>query len=648
MEGVSKFYGLGSLRKSSSDHWRSMYRAIAEHYNADLEQPWQDLPEEFRNALIYGTDGENIQINFKSEDGSLQINRERPLQGIIHNINRLYRQTKSEGSRRYYMQFMSKLRCPACRGEKLAKEARVVTLGDKRFPEITGKSIGELLEWIRGLRGSLDAYQLEIGEELLAEIEQRLKFICDVGLHYLTLDRPAPTLSGGEAQRIRLAGQLGSELMGVLYVLDEPSIGLHSRDQQALLNLLAHLRDAGNTVLVVEHDREAMLSADWIIDLGPGAGALGGELVSAGTPAQIIKTKHSATGQYLAGELRITAPNQEQLRAPSGWLTLSGATLHNLKEPEVRFPLGVFICVCGVSGSGKSSLVTQTLSPALEMVLHDRQTAPGPYKRLAGTEQLERVIHITQAPIGRNPRSNPATYVKVFDEIRKVFASTEMAIARGFKAGMFSFNSKGGRCEACEGHGAVRVKMVFMADVWVKCRECEGHRYLPQVLDVHYREANIHDVLAMDVQQANDFFEDHPKIVKKLETLIDVGLGYLRLGQSATTLSGGEAQRIKLAKELSRSGSGDTLYILDEPTTGLHFVDIQKLLDILHRLVDAGNTVMVIEHNLDVIRTADWIIDLGPEGGEEGGYLVVEGTPQQVCEEPGSYTGKYLKQALAR
>ena len=345
--------------------------------------------------------------------------------------------------------------------------------------------------------------------------------------------------------------------------------------------------------------------------------------------------------------MSITAPNQEQLRAPSGWLTLSGACLHNLKEPEVCFPLGVFICVTGVSGSGKSSLVTQTLSPALEMVLHDRQTAPGPYKQLTGTEQLERVIHITQAPIGRNPRSNPATYVKVFDEIRKVFASTEMAIERGFKAGTFSFNSKGGRCEACEGHGAVRVKMHFMADVWVKCRECEGHRYLPQVLEVRYREANIHAVLAMDVQQASDFFEDHPKIIQKLETLMDVGLGYLRLGQSATTLSGGEAQRIKLAKELSRSGSGETLYILDEPTTGLHFIDIQKLLDILHRLVGAGNTVMVIEHNLDVIKTADWIIDLGPEGGEEGGYLVAKGTPQQVCEEPESYTGQYLKKVLA-
>jgi excinuclease ABC subunit A len=646
MDGVSNFYGLSGLRKSTSDHWRSMFRAIADYYHADLEAPWRDLPEEFRKAVLYGTGGENIHINFVSEDGSLQINRERQLHGVVHNINRLYRQTKSEGSRRYYMQFMRKLPCPECGGERLSKEARMVTLGDRRFPDVSGLSIRDLLEWVRGLRQTLDSYQRVVGDELLNEIEQRLKFICDVGLHYLTLDRPAPTLSGGEAQRIRLAGQLGSELMGVLYVLDEPSIGLHSRDQRALLGMLAHLRDGGNSVLVVEHDRDAMLAADWIIDMGPGAGAKGGEVVVEGTPKQVARASDSATGQYLAGKLSISAPNQDQLRQPIGWLNLEGATLHNLKDECLRFPLGVFMCVTGVSGSGKSSLVTQTLSPALERELHGRQTAPGPYRDLTGIEQLKRVVYITQAPIGRNPRSNPATYVKVFDHIRKLFASTEGAQERGFDAGTFSFNSKRGRCGACEGHGAIKVKLHYMADVWVKCRECEGQRYLPQVLDVRYKGWNIHEVLQMEIGQANEFFADQPRITHVLSTLIDVGLGYLRLGQSATTLSGGEAQRIKLAKELCSNGQGGTLYILDEPTSGLHFVDIQKLLDILHRLVDNGNTVMVIEHNLDVVKTADWIIDLGPEGGEEGGYLVAEGTPQQVCAVPESYTGQYLKEAL--
>ncbi|MBL6982834.1 MAG: excinuclease ABC subunit UvrA [Anaerolineales bacterium] len=650
MDDASAFYAIKNLRKSTSSYWINYIHGIADYFGANLEQPWNELPEDFRHTLIYGSEGKKIQFEFgaESETGSFQVSRNRELTGVVHEINRLYRQTKSENQRQYYRQFMREQPCPQCNGERLNKEARFVTLANRRFPEITDRSIGELLNWVSRLKTKLDTRQLEIGGELIAEIEERLHFICDVGLHYLTINRPGPTLSGGEAQRIRLASQIGSELMGVLYVLDEPSIGLHARDQVALLELLCHLRDSGNTVLVVEHDADTMLKADWLIDIGPGAGNAGGELVAAGTPKEVMANPASLTGSYLSGGCRVISGNGVEQRTPKGWIRLRGASLHNLKSVDVSFPLGTFTCITGVSGSGKSSLVTRTLSPALTQILQDGRDVPGQYAELDGAEQLRRVIHITQNPIGRNPRSNPGTYVGVLTQIRKVFAGTELALERNHPEGNFSFNTKGGRCEACEGYGANRVKMHFITDVWVRCIECEGKRFMPQILEIRYKDMNIADVLDMDVSEAFEFFDEHPKISRMLGTLMDVGLGYIKLGQSATTLSGGEAQRVKLAKELSKNTRGGTLYILDEPTTGLHFADIQKLLDILHRLVDSGNTVMVIEHNLDVVRTADWIIDLGPEGGEEGGYVIAEGTPEQVASVDVSYTGQFLKQAIEK
>jgi excinuclease ABC subunit A len=488
---------------------------------------------------------------------------------------------------------------------------------------------------------------MEIAGQVLKEIHDRLQFMLNVGLHYLTLDRPAPTLSGGEGQRIRLASQIGCGLVGVIYILDEPSIGLHARDNRALLDTLLRLRDMGNTVLVVEHDAETMRSADWLIDLGPGAGVLGGEVVAAGTPQDVAANPRSLTGRYLSGELAVVAPNGQHRRAPAnGSLTVVGARLHNLKSIATRFPLGVMTCVTGVSGSGKSSLVAGTLYPALARALHGAQDRPGPHDRLEGLEHLDKAINITQSPIGRTPRSNPATYVGVFDEIRRVFANTPEARARGYKPDRFSFNVKGGRCEACKGHGQKRIEMHFLADVWVTCNECRGTRFNRETLAIRYRGKNIAQVLDMDVQEALTFFANHPKIARILQTLHDVGMDYVRLGQSATTLSGGEAQRVKLARELSRVATGRTVYILDEPTTGLHFADIQRLLDVLHRLVDAGNTVIVIEHNLDVIKTADWIIDLGPEGGEAGGNIIAQGPPEAVTRVESSYTGQFLRKVL--
>ena len=648
MDDASKFRLISNLRRSSSTYWINYIQGIADYYGADLEVPWNELPEGFQRTLIFGTEGEKIHVEFgaESETGSFNISRTRELNGAIHHIKRLYRQTKSESSRRYYRQFMRQTPCPQCNGERLNIEARFITLGNKRFPEITNKSIGELLDWVRSLRMKLDARQLEIGGELIAEVEERLQFISKVGLHYLTLNRPGPTLSGGEAQRIRLASQIGTALMGVLYVLDEPSIGLHPRDHQALLDLLCHLRDTGNTILVVEHDADTMLRADWLIDIGPGAGTSGGELVAEGTPVEVMGNPTSLTGRYLSGELSISYDNGIQHRTPKGCLTLRGACHHNLKSLDVSFPLGIFTCITGVSGSGKSSLVTQTLSPALAGILQNGREVPGPHDGLEGGEQLRRVIHITQEPIGRNPRSNPGTYVGVLTQIRKVFAATEIARESGYPEGYFSFNTKGGRCEACEGYGANEIKMHFMANVWVRCQECEGKRFTPQVLEVRYKGMNIAEVLDLEVGSAYKYFAENPKIRRMLGTMLDVGLGYLKLGQSATTLSGGEAQRVKLAKELSRNSSGDTLYILDEPTVGLHFADIQKLIDILHRLVDAGNSVMVIEHNLTVIMTADWVIDLGPEGGEEGGYIIAEGTPEEIAAVEASCTGQFLRQIL--
>ena len=647
MDGASRWYR--DLRLKGENAWQTRNLiSIAEHYGVDLNLPWNELPEAFRNVILYGSGGEKVHFEFEVENdqGTWRGESVRDVKGVIHHINRLFRQTKSEYTRRYYMSFMNQLACPHCQGERLNPEARLVTVDGQRLPELTSWSIEALYQWTANLEARLDEERRQIGGELIREINQRLGFIRNVGLHYLTLDRPAPSLSGGEGQRIRLASQIGSGLVGVLYILDEPSIGLHARDHRALLDTLMHLRDSGNTVLVVEHDETTMRTADWLIDLGPGPGILGGEVVAAGTPEEIILDPHSLTGRYLSGELSIGAKTANGgRRTPKGWLTVRGARLHNLKNIDTAFPLGVLTLVTGVSGSGKSSLISQTLYPALARSLHRAQSVPGPHDSIEGLEQVDKVINITQDPIGRNPRSNPGTYVGVLDDIRAVFASTPEAKALGFGAGRFSFNVKGGRCEECSGYGFKQVEMHFLADVWVRCKSCGGKRFNQQTLVITYKGKTIADVLDMDVQEALEFFGNYPDIRRILQTLHDVGLDYIKLGQSALTLSGGEAQRVKLAKELSRISTGRTIYILDEPTTGLHFADEQRLLDVLHRLVDAGNSVIVIEHNLDIIKTADWVLDLGPEGGEKGGYIVAQGAPEQIALS-GSLTGQYLKPLL--
>ncbi len=647
MDGASRWFG--DVRKKKRDHWmtHALY-TMAEHYKVDLETPWKDLPEEFREVLLYGSGEQtfHFQRSGTSNGNDWRFENVTNFQGAMFNINRLFRQTRSEYTRRWYLSFMSRLSCPKCQGERMAPEPRFVTVAGKRLPELTSWSIEALSEWISGLPETFDSEQHKIAGELVEEIRQRLGFLRNVGLHYLALDRPAPTLSGGEGQRIRLASQIGSGLVGVLYILDEPSIGLHTRDHRALLDTLCHLRDIGNTVLVVEHDADTMRTADWIIDLGPGPGILGGRLVAAGTPETVMADPDSLTGQYLAGKVGITSPNGFTRREPKGWITLKGARQHNLKNIDVRFPLGVLTGITGVSGSGKSTLISKTLEPALARTLNRAQSTPGAHDSLEGLEQLDKVVNINQEPIGRNPRSNPGTYTSVMNDIRKVFAATTEAKARGYSAGRFSMNTRGGRCEACAGYGTRKVEMHFLPDVWVTCKECEGKRFNKATLEVTYKGKNIADVLDMDVQEALEFFANIPEIARVLQTLHDVGLDYMKLGQSALTLSGGEAQRIKLAKELSRAATGSTIYILDEPTTGLHFSDIQRLLDVLHRLVDAGNTVIVIEHNLDVIKSADWIVDLGPEGGDKGGYVIAEGTPEDVAGNPSSCTGKYLGDVL--
>jgi excinuclease ABC subunit A len=649
MDGALRWYG--DLRKKKDSWGLRQLRAISDHYGVDLEQPWQDLPEHFRHVLLWGSGEEKIRFTWgnESEDGSGWSGQStRPTDGIVANIDRLFRQTSSDHTRRFYASFMSEQPCPSCRGARLRAEARAVTVGDRPITDVGAMAIDEALDWVRGLYapGALEPEQLEIAGEVLKEIRDRLQFMLNVGLHYLTLDRPAPTLSGGEGQRIRLASQIGCGLVGVLYILDEPSIGLHARDNEALLHTLLQLRDMGNTVLVVEHDAETMLASDYLVDLGPGAGVLGGELVAAGTPAQVCAQPHSLTGRYLSGELEVRAPNEDRRRPGDDWLAVRGARLHNLRGADARFPLGLLTCVTGVSGSGKSSLVSGTLYPALARALHNAQARPGPHESIEGLQFLDKVINITQEPIGRTPRSNPATYVNLFDDIRRLFASLPEAKSRGYTAGRFSFNVKGGRCEACLGHGQRRIEMHFLADVWVLCQECKGTRFNRETLAIEYKGRNIAQVLDMDVQEALGLFENVPDIRRSLQTLHDVGLDYVKLGQSATTLSGGEAQRVKLAKELSRVATGRTLYILDEPTTGLHFADIQHLLDVLHRLVDAGNTVVVIEHNMDVIKTADWVIDLGPEGGEGGGHIIAEGPPEQVATVDHSHTGQFLRRVL--
>ncbi|UCH26371.1 MAG: excinuclease ABC subunit UvrA [Trueperaceae bacterium] len=641
-DGALRWYGPAGKKEGWSV---SALRSVARHYEVDLDTPWKELPTPFRNALLHGSGREKILFRHRSKDGSFSGESRRKLYGIVYNIRRRYKQTRSEAMRRYYQSFMSEQPCPACRGARLRPEARAVTVGGKNLPGVSNLSIREAHQWVAELERTLDEQRLEIAGEVLKEIHERLQFMLNVGLHYLTLDRKAGTLSGGEGQRIRLASQIGSGLMGVLYILDEPSIGLHARDNSALIETLTRLRELGNTVLVVEHDSETMWNADWIVDLGPGAGIKGGELVAEGPPAELASSPTSLTGLYLSGRLGITSPNPQRRKTDS-WIELRGASLNNLKEIDARLPLQVLTCVTGVSGSGKSSLVTGTLYPALARRLNGAKLTPGEHETLLGLERIDKVIHITQDPIGRTPRSNPATYAGVFDEIRNVFTLTPEARKRGYAAGRFSFNVKGGRCEACGGHGQNRIEMHFLADVWVSCKECGGKRYNRETLTVTYQGKSIADILEMDVQEALEFFEAHPKITRILTTLHDVGLDYIKLGQSATTFSGGEAQRIKLAKELGKRHTGNTLYILDEPTTGLHIADTQRLLDVLHRLVDAGNTVVVIEHNMDVIKTADWIIDLGPEGGDDGGSIIAEGTPETIAQVDESYTGTYLAKVI--
>jgi excinuclease ABC subunit A len=643
LDGASRWHGV--VRKKPSWHQRHL-QALADHYKVDLEIPWKELSPKFRDMFLYGSGDERIHFEFENKDGSFKGESNHPEKGVVFHISRLFRQTNSDYTKRWYMSFMSQQPCPACKGQRLRPESAAVTVGGQTMTTVTNLTIGEALKWFEDLWPQLSAEQFQIAEEVLKEINERLQFLVNVGLHYLSLDRPAPTLSGGEGQRIRLASQIGCGLVGVLYVLDEPSIGLHSRDNRRLLDTLERLRDMGNTVVVVEHDEETMRTADWILDLGPGAGVKGGLVVAAGTPQEITANLESLTGQYLRGDKVVSSPNGQRRPTNGKWLSLRGARQNNLKNLTVRFPLGLFTCVTGVSGSGKSSLVAQTLRPALSHILHRAEEKAGAHDSIGGSKYVDKVINITQEPIGRTPRSNPATYVDVMPAIRELFALTPEAKARGYRAGRFSFNVKGGRCEACRGHGKKVVEMHFLPDVWVTCSVCKGKRFNDETLQVRYKGKNVAEVLDMDVDEALVFFNSVPEVKRIFTTLSDVGLGYVKLGQSATSLSGGEAQRVKLAKELARVSTGDTIYILDEPTTGLHFADIQKLLDVLHRLTDAGNTVIVIEHNLDVIKTADWLIDLGPEGGEAGGYIVAEGTPEDVTHIESSFTGQFLKKVL--
>ena len=616
--------------------------ALSKEYGFSLDTPFEDYPKEVHDVLIHGTNGKEVKVYYKGQRGEGVYDV--AFEGLIRNVERRYRETSSETMKAEYEEFMNITPCSACKGQRLKPGALAVTVGDKNISELTGMSIEKLQTFLKELK--LSNQQLLIGGQILKEINSRIQFLMDVGLNYLTLGRSTGTLSGGEAQRIRLATQIGSGLVGVAYILDEPSIGLHQRDNDKLLGTLKHLRDLGNSVIVVEHDEDTMREADFIVDIGPGAGEHGGEVVAAGNAEEIMQNENSVTGAYLSGRIRIPVP--EVRRKPTGWLKVLGAQENNLKNIDVKFPLGVMTCVTGVSGSGKSSLVNQILYKRLARDLNRARTIPGRHKGIEGLEQPDKVINIDQSPIGRTPRSNPATYTGVFDLIRDLFAATPDAKARGYKKGRFSFNVKGGRCEACSGDGIIKIEMHFLPDVYVPCEVCKGRRYNRETLEVKYKGKNIYDVLDMTVEEAMHFFENVPSIHRKMETLYDVGLSYIRLGQPSTTLSGGEAQRIKLATELSKRSTGKTIYILDEPTTGLHFADVHKLTEILHRLTEDGNTVIVIEHNLDVIKTADYIIDIGPEGGDKGGTVIAEGTPEEVAESPVSYTGKYIKPMLER
>ncbi len=619
---------------------RAILEALSKEYKFRLDTPFQDYPKEIQDVILYGTGGKEVKVRYKSQRGEGVYDV--AFEGLVENVNRRYKETFSEASKAEYETYMRITPCPACKGQRLKKESLAVTVGDMNIFQATNMSIVKFKDFLDGLK--LTNMQLAIGASILKEIRARICFLIDVGLDYLSLSRATGTLSGGEAQRIRLATQIGSGLVGVAYILDEPSIGLHQRDNDKLLKTLIHLRDLGNSVLVVEHDEDTMLAADCIVDIGPGAGEHGGQVIAMGTAQEIMDNQDSVTGAYLSGRLMIPVPAER--RKPTGWITVRGAAENNLKNINVDFPLGVMTCVTGVSGSGKSSLVNEILYKSLARKLNRARTIPGRHKGIDGTEQLDKIIAIDQSPIGRTPRSNPATYTGVFDLIRDLFASTVDAKAKGYTKGRFSFNVKGGRCETCSGDGIIKIEMHFLPDVYVPCEVCGGKRYNRETLDVKYKGKSIYDVLDMTVEEALKFFENVPSVTRKIQTLYDVGLGYIRLGQPSTELSGGEAQRIKLATELSKRGTGKTIYILDEPTTGLHFADVHKLIDILRRLSDGGNTVVVIEHNLDVIKTADYIIDIGPEGGDKGGTVIAKGTPEDVAANPASYTGIYIKKYL--
>ena len=640
-QGAIAVLGWQSCTDKSS-FTRAILDALCKEYHFDLDTPFEDYPKEIHDILIYGTDGKEVKVYYKGQrgEGIYPV----AFEGLIKNVERRYRETGSQTMKAEYETFMNITPCSACKGQRLKPGALAVTVGDKNISEVTTLSIERLQKFLDELQ--LTETQQLIGNQILKEIKARIRFLMDVGLDYLTLARATGTLSGGEAQRIRLATQIGSGLVGVAYILDEPSIGLHQRDNDKLLATLKHLRDLGNSLIVVEHDEDTMLAADYIVDIGPGAGEHGGQVVAVGNSQEIMKNPNSVTGAYLSGKIRIPVPTER--KKPTGYLKVVGAQENNLKNIDVKFPLGVMTCVTGVSGSGKSSLVNQILYKRLARDLNRARTIPGKHKRIEGLEQVDKVINIDQSPIGRTPRSNPATYTGVFDLIRDLFAGTPDAKARGYKKGRFSFNVKGGRCEACAGDGILKIEMHFLPDVYVPCEVCGGKRYNRETLEVRYKGKNIYDVLNMTVEEAVDFFENVPSIRRKMETLRDVGLSYIRLGQPSTELSGGEAQRIKLATELSKRSTGKTVYILDEPTTGLHFADVHKLTEILRRLSGDGNTVIVIEHNLDVIKTADYIIDIGPEGGDRGGTVVASGTPEEVAKNPDSYTGKYIASILEK
>ena len=640
-QGAIAVLGWQSCTDKSS-FTRAILDALCKEYHFDLDTPFEDYPKKIHDILIYGTDGKEVKVYYKGQrgEGIYPV----AFEGLIKNVERRYRETGSQTMKAEYETFMNITPCSACKGQRLKPGALAVTVGDKNISEVTTLSIERLQKFLDELQ--LTETQQLIGNQILKEIKARIRFLMDVGLDYLTLARATGTLSGGEAQRIRLATQIGSGLVGVAYILDEPSIGLHQRDNDKLLATLKHLRDLGNSLIVVEHDEDTMLAADYIVDIGPGAGEHGGQVVAVGNAQEIMKNPNSVTGAYLSGKIKIPVPTER--KKPTGYLKVVGAQENNLKNIDVKFPLGVMTCVTGVSGSGKSSLVNQILYKRLARDLNRARTIPGKHKRIEGLEQVDKVINIDQSPIGRTPRSNPATYTGVFDLIRDLFAGTPDAKARGYKKGRFSFNVKGGRCEACAGDGILKIEMHFLPDVYVPCEVCGGKRYNRETLEVRYKGKNIYDVLNMTVEEAVDFFENVPSIRRKMETLRDVGLSYIRLGQPSTELSGGEAQRIKLATELSKRSTGKTVYILDEPTTGLHFADVHKLTEILRRLSGDGNTVIVIEHNLGVIKTADYIIDIGPEGGDRGGTVVASGTPEEVAKNPDSYTGKYIASILEK